>query len=707
MDGELELERLGRDRTGALEAANAALRQSERRLQAELDTTERLQRVATQLIPAQGTKALFDQILDAAVAILHSDFASIQMFCPEYGNSGALRLLGHRGFTACAADRWEWVDTDMHTTCAEALRTGRRVATSDVRSCAFMSGTSDLDEYLAAGIHAVQSTPLISRSGVLLGIVSTHWQKPHEMSLSEQRAIDILARLAADVLERARTEDNLQEALDQLEFITANMACGVARCSKDLRYLWVNPSYAAWMGLTPGEVAGRPIVDVIGQDAYNEIRPHIERALSGDREEFEANINYRGSDKRVHKLYMPTRGSRQEIDGWLSMITDVTQATRAQAESFAKQKLESIGMLASGIAHDFNNLMGGVLAQAELARMQLVAGLNPSEELNAIRDVAMRGSEIVRELMIYAGKESGIRSLVDISRIVQEMVPFFKVSVSKHASLVTRLGEDLPGVWANDSQLRQILLNLVINASDAIGDRDGTICVATGLTTLDRAAAMAKGTSKGDFLRLEVADTGRGMSRETQAKVFEPFFTTKPSGRGIGLAVVHGIVRSLGGTIFVASKPDEGTTFQILLPVADTAMGPARDQISVAEQMADTPRTGTVLVADDEDSLRCAVGKMLRFKGFDVLEAADGVAAVNLLRAGRGDIRAILLDMNMPGPPTDEVIAAAAEVRPEIKVIVTSAFSEEVVKSRLGATQFDGFIRKPFRFDELARILRD
>lgn len=409
----------------------------------------------------------------------------------------------------------------------------------------------------------------------------------------------------------------------------------------------------------------------------------------------------------VHKVYMPTRGLGHEVDGWLSLITDVTQTRRAQVESFTKQKLESIGILASGIAHDFNNLMGGVLAQSELVRMKVLAGLNPDEELNVIRDVAMRGSEIVRELMIYAGKESGTGSLVDISRLVREMAPFFKVSVSKHASFVTRLGENLPTVLANDSELRQVLLNLVINASDAIGDRDGTICVTTELTTLDRATATARGLSEGDFLRLEVADTGRGMSRETQARIFEPFFSTKSSGRGIGLSVVHGMVRNLNGAVFVASEPDKGTTFQILLPVAGPVAGSVDDPISAAGQTAEAPREGTVLIADDEASLRQAVGKMLHLKGFDVLEAADGAAAVNLLRAGGSDIRAILLDMNMPGPSADKVIAIAEEFRPETKVIVTSAFGEEVVKSTLGARQIHGFIRKPFQFNELVRILCD
>jgi PAS domain S-box-containing protein len=332
------------------------------------------------LITAQGTEALLKQILDAAAYIMHSDFASIQTFHPERGTNGALRLVGHRGFNAETAKRWEWVDPAMHTVCAEALQTGRRVTISDVRNCTLLSLA--VGEYLRAGIHAVQSTPLVSHSGELLGVVSTHWSEPHEMSISEIRALDVLARLAADVIERSRADEKLREALEQLQFVTDNMASGVARCSDDLRYLWVNRSYSAWLGMSPEDVAGRPILDVIGQEGYDGIRPHILRVLSGEPEEFESEINYRGTSRFVHKLYMPTRGEDQKVDGWIAVVTDITDLRRAQEESFAKEKLESLGMLASGIAHDFNNLLGGIMAQAELALAQIADGSNPDEELN-------------------------------------------------------------------------------------------------------------------------------------------------------------------------------------------------------------------------------------------------------------------------------------------------------------------------------------
>jgi PAS domain S-box-containing protein len=221
---------------------------------------------------------------------------------------------------------------------------------------------------------------------------------------------------------------------------------------------------------------------------------------------------------------------------------DITDVRHAQEESFARQKLESVGTLASGIAHDFNNILGGVVATAELAQADCAAGSYPEDELKVIRDVAMRGSEIVRQLMIYAGKESAVVELVDVSYVVQEMLELLKVSMSKRAVLEIDLGKDLPTVRANAAQLRQIVMNLVTNASDAMENRDGVIHVSTRYLKVARdSGVISDRLAEGDYVQLEVSDTGHGMSPEIQAKAFDPFFSTKSRGRGLGLAVVHGL----------------------------------------------------------------------------------------------------------------------------------------------------------------------
>jgi two-component system, cell cycle sensor histidine kinase and response regulator CckA len=381
---------------------------------------------------------------------------------------------------------------------------------------------------------------------------------------------------------------------------------------------------------------------------------------------------------------------------------DITDFRRNQEESFARQKLESVGTLARGIAHDFNNLLGGVLAQSELALAELDAGSHPKDELAAIRDLALRGSEIVRQLMVYAGEESATVGPVDLSRIVKEMTELLKVSVSKHAILETDLGNDLPAVQADAAQLRQIVMNLVTNASEAIENRDGVIRVTT------RCAGDTAGTSgtppESDYVILEVYDTGCGMSHETQARVFDPFFTTKPAGHGLGLAIVDGIVRSLQGKIHLESEPGKGTTFHILLPCSGITSIP--EPLSPVEEVAHFSEWATVLVVEDEDILRQVAAKVLRRSGFEVLEAANGSAAIDVLRVSVSKIDVILLDMTIPGPSSHEVVAEYAKVRSDAKVILTSAYSEETARKTMNVPQIRGFIRKPFNLRVLVETLR-
>ena len=250
-------------------------------------------------------------------------------------------------------------------------------------------------------------------------------------------------------------------------------------------------------------------------------------------------------------------------------------------------------------------------------------------------------------------------------------------------------------------------MNLVTNASDALGDRDGAIRVATRRMRLaEEQAAACEAFPEHDYLVLEVSDTGCGMSLEMQAKVFDPFFTTKSAGHGMGLAVVSGIVRGLGGAIRLMSEPGIGTTFQILLPSSDTPAEAAKAAPPAVEEAAVT-REAAVLIVEDEDVLREAVARMLRQTGFEVFEAADGSSAIDFLRADGVKVDVILLDMSLPGASSEEVVAEAAKAMPDIRVILTSAYSPETFAGAKSAPQIRTFIRKPFRFTDLVKTLRE
>lgn len=464
------------------------------------------------------------------------------------------------------------------------------------------------------------------------------------------------------------------------------------------------------------EFTGRTMEQEVGNGWLDGVHPEdVDRCLATYSSSFDAQrsfaMEYRLRHNEGEYRWIVDNGTPRykegEFVGYIGSCIDITDAKRAQEQSVARQKLESLGTLASGIAHDFNNLLGAVLAQTELAMAELAAGSRPYDELKAVRDVAVRGSDIVRQMMIYAGKESGVLEPVDISKVIAGMLVLLKVVVSGKATLVTNLSETLPAVQARTAQVNQIVMNLIVNASEALRDRDGVIRVTTEQVTLDSREALAKALPAGDYVKLQVSDTGCGMSSATQAMVFDPFFTTKFAGRGLGLAVVHGTVRSLRGAIDVASEPGRGTTFEVLLPCAEAGAKPDADRIVLAEEFPPAAPRPTVLIVEDEEQLRLAVAKMLRESGMEVFEASNGSAAIDSLRASGGEIDLLLLDLTIPGISSQEVIAEIALNRPDVKIILTSAYSAEVAKQMVDSVMISGFIRKPFRFGELIQTLRN
>jgi PAS domain S-box-containing protein len=506
----------------------------------------------------------------------------------------------------------------------------------------------------------------------------------------------IVTGVSFDITEEKRAEEALRESEERFRRVFEEGPLGLALVGRDFRFVKVNSALCQMVGYDEAQLTGMSFVDITHPD---DVRSDVELA---DRL-FEREIPF----YRIQKRYVKKNGELIWInltasmilgpDGkplhGLAMVEDITEIKRTQEEALFRQKLESLGTLAGGIAHDFNNLLGAVQAQAELALMELDSGSSCKEELQAIGEVAMRGSEIVRQLMIYAGRESAVVGLIDLSKTVDEMLSLLKVSVTKHALIKADLDRDLPAIRASAAQLRQIVMNLITNASDAIGERDGVIRVVTRRADDGR-------------VQLEVSDTGCGISRETQAKVFDPFFTTKSAGRGLGLAVVQGIVRSLGGAIHFASEPDRGATFQVSLPCADTKPGESSRAAPAAPETALPSQHGAILVVEDEDQLRQAVVKTLRKTGFEVFEAADGSSAIDLLHEVGSKIDAILLDMTIPGTPSQEIVTEAANTRPDIRVILTSAYSQETIAGALTAPQIRSFIRKPFQLGDLLKTLR-
>jgi two-component system, chemotaxis family, CheB/CheR fusion protein len=394
--------------------------------------------------------------------------------------------------------------------------------------------------------------------------------------------------------------------------------------------------------------------------------------------------------------------------GYIGSCLDITSFKKMQEESLAKQKLESVGTLANGIAHDFNNLLGGILAQSELGLAQAANGSMPEEELRNIRAVAIRGGEIARQLMVYAGQESAIPEEVDVSAIVGDMLELLKVSLPKSAALEPHLGKDLPSVRASAAQVRQIVLNLVTNASEAIGDHPGVIRVSTRRQPGGWGSPVGgkERSSEPGYVQLDVSDTGQGIPVVLQSKVFDPFFTTKSAGHGLGLAVVQGLVRSLHGEIRLSSQPGKGTTFQILLPVSETPAAPSQAPMAAPREAAPEAGKGTILVVEDEEGLRAAVSKTIRKAGLSAIEASDGSTAMDTIRNHGSRIDLLFLDFTLPGNSSREVFEEAQHIRPKTAIIVTSAYEEKTIAMSWGV-RIEHFLRKPYRLGDLMALVRE
>jgi signal transduction histidine kinase len=372
------------------------------------------------------------------------------------------------------------------------------------------------------------------------------------------------------------------------------------------------------------------------------------------------------------------------------------------------QKLESLGVLAGGIAHDFNNLLVSVLGNAGLALAELAPSSPVRSRLTDIELAAQRAAELTRQMLAYAGRGRFVVQRVNMSDLVVELVTLLRTVVARTADIDVRLADNLPDVQADASQLRQVVMNLVTNAADAIGGVPGRIEITTGRMSATREylsrACIGQDLEPGEFVFAEIADTGCGMDENTLARIFDPFFTTKLTGRGLGLAAVLGIVRSHRGAIAVESSPGEGTRFRLLLP----ALGSAASHRPVSHSAQKTPAPGgTILIVDDDDGVRTVSTLSLERAGFRVVTARDGEEGMALMEQRGGDFDAVLLDMTMPRLSGAETCHLIRQLRPELPVVLTSGYTEPDPEGRLDIRDVAGFLQKPFTPASLVMMIQD
>ncbi|MBN2588209.1 MAG: PocR ligand-binding domain-containing protein [Candidatus Fermentibacteraceae bacterium] len=393
-----------------------------------------------------------------------------------------------------------------------------------------------------------------------------------------------------------------------------------------------------------------------------------------------------------------------------SRIAAEEQNRVVEAQMLNAQKLESLGVLAGGIAHDFNNLLMVILGNAELAIGSLPEDGSSPEHLVEIKKVARQAADLCNQMLAYAGRGKFVIEVIHLNSLISDMKHILQMSVSKNVTLSYRLIEDCPQIRGDPGQLKQVLLNLVVNVSEAIGDNGGMIEIETGIA--DRREVLNTGTLFGflpegeNYLCLKVTDNGCGMEEATLNRIFDPFFSTKLTGRGLGMAAVLGIMKAHRSAINVSSSPGSGSSFSFFLPFHE-AHEKGSTNIRSGDAQGRGARTGTVLLVDDEEGIRQVAGKMLECIGFTVLTAADGQKAVSILKAGTDPVDCVLLDLTMPGLSGAETCSEIRKLDPDLKIVISSGFDEKDASRQVPREYISGFIQKPYGLAALDQKLRE
>jgi PAS domain S-box-containing protein len=564
--------------TEKAQEAEAARRGSEERLAVELSATQQLQSVSALLIEGGSSNTLNEKILDAAVAIMHSDMASMQTLDE---NQDALRLLDWRGFDSAVRQIFQLVRSDAETCCGAARRADRRVVVPDVESCDFMSPAS-LENHRKAGIRAVQSTPLFSREGRLVGMISTHWHTPHTATEADLRLFDILARQAADLIERRQAE----EVRGRLAAIVESSADAIV--SKDLNGIvrsW-NAGAERLFGYTAREAIGQPISMLTLPDRANEEPSILNRIRRGERVEDYETIRRRkdGALVDVSLTVSPIFDEQGQVLGASKIARDITDRKRVEQERRDLEEREralaiaaalreteaelarvtralTVGELATSIAHEVNQPLAAIVTNAE-AGLRWLNGKAPEvqeakESLDLIVRDANRASAVIRRIREFLTKDTQ-QAEIDVRDVVQEAVALVRDDLlKKQIALRLELEDGLPPVRGDRIQLQQVILNLIMNGSEAIA------AVADGLCELI-VVAQRSGI---DQVLVAVRDCGSGVDPQNVTRMFDPFFTTKPAGMGMGLSISRSIIEAHGGRIWAKPNDGPGLTVQFTLPL--------------------------------------------------------------------------------------------------------------------------------------------
>lgn len=546
-----------------------------------------------------------------------------------------------------------------------------------------------LDPYL---VRSALLIPL--RFGTrLLGFVALHVTgEPKPWGSEVMSAMDMVAAILSAALERRRAEDRLRASEGRYRFLTEHSPDLITLHDATGRILYASPASLPMLGVRPELMNGSPVEGFLHPDDVGKVADEIRRAASGEKPDASFAYRMRGADGRfvdVESSSTPLPEGPEGERGVLRVTRDISGRRKMEARLAESQAHTTIGMLAGGVAHEFNNVLAGIQGAVEL--LSIHAGGNPQARsyLDVIRRMANRATELTRQLLAYSRQGKYTPATVPLVRVLSETLPAIRASLPPGVKLSEECEAALPPVHVDVAQMKQVVMGLCLNAAEAMAG--------AGLLSVRTYSEPGEGR-----IVLEVTDTGPGIDAKTMPRIFEPFFTTKGVGRGMGLAAIRGIVENHGGEIRVVSREGKGTVCAVLLPVSTA---PAAAEPPSAE--GQPTGAGRVLLADDEEDVRGVVHAMLETLGYEVIDARDGLEAVEIFRSRAAEIDLVILDLVMPRLTGEAALEQIRRFAPAVPAILVSGYDESGRIREIVDAGFGGFLQKPFRRQDLGKKMRE
>ena len=548
-------------------------------------------------------------------------------------------------------------------------------------------------------VHALET--FILEDGLHYGLVSKF---PIRRPMDHQMFV---GGVAIDITERRRAEEALEASEERFKVFMNNSPAVAFMKDEEGRHLYVNEPLARLFQKSEAELIGKTDFEIMPVEVATQIRENDRMVMAGDKvvelEETVPDAAGRPHHWMVFKFPFRDASGRRLLAG---MAIDITDRKQLEEQLRQAQKMEAIGRLAGGVAHDFNNLLTVISGYSELLQYRLETDQPLHKYAEHIKEAGDRATALTRQLLAFS-RQQVLRPLVlDLNRAVEDLMQMLTRLIGEHIDLRVHLAPDPAFIKADPGQIEQVLLNLVLNARDAMPD-GGNLTIETVNLELDEAASQRLGTAAGPCVQLLVTDTGCGMDEATQARMFEPFFTTKDLGKGtgLGLATVYGIVIQSQGAITVESSPGQGARFTIYFPKSDLS---AEDrEADKGGNMEPAIGSETILVVEDQDDVRGFLRNLLRLYGYDVLEASGGSEAMAICREHAGKIHLVVTDVVMPGMSGRELAERVAEEHPAMKVLLISGYTDDPSIQSGGAQAGLAFLQKPFSPIALTQRIRE